>query len=225
MCAVCADNSAFGTPATGISPGYGHILISTHGGGHMPTGMSPGYVMRTPDFCLPVLTPLPSTFPSQHRRHFVPNQDSAVAQPASSLGAASQATAGASLISVGFPGQLAEAPAVSSATSNAAVGSPAGPAAAPTSSTTVTSVQAAEVSMAPAQTPAGAIAALSAAAGLMPASAAPAKPVAKGPFTNVPLFCGAQKRAASAFAQQLHTSKQLHQLMLLGSPVQCLAIN
>ncbi|DBB15170.1 TPA: hypothetical protein ACH3X3_004175 [Trebouxia sp. C0006] len=142
---AAGDNSAFGTPTTGISPGYGHILISTHGGGHMPTGMSPGYVMRTPDFCLPVLTPLPSTFPSQHRRHFVPNQDSAVAQPASSLGAASQATAGASLISVGFPGQLAEAPAVSSATSNAAVGSPAGPAAAPTSSTTVASVQAAEI--------------------------------------------------------------------------------
>ncbi|KAL0055191.1 hypothetical protein WJX82_008551 [Trebouxia sp. C0006] len=39
---AAGDNSAFGTPTTGISPGYGHILISTHGGGHMPTGMSPG---------------------------------------------------------------------------------------------------------------------------------------------------------------------------------------
>ena len=46
-----------------------------------------------------------------------------------------------------------------------------------------------------------------------------------GPFTDLPLFCGAQKRAFSAFAQQVHTLKQLHQLMLLGSPKHYLAFN
>ncbi len=167
--------------------------------------------MTTPDFYLPVLTPLPSTSPSQHSQRFVHDQDSAAAQPASSPRAASPATAGASLIPVAFPRPTAEAPAVSSAASTAAAGSPAGPVAAPTACTAVTSVEAAEVSTAPAQTPAGAIAASSAAAGLMPASAAPAK--TNGPFTDLPLFCGAQKRAASANAQQVHTLKQWHQFM------------
>ena len=191
----------------------------------MHTGLSPGYVMCTPDFYLPVLTPLPSTSPSQHSQHVVANQDPGVAQPASSLGAASPAIAGASLIPMAILGLTAEAPAVSSSASIAAAGSLADPIAAPTACTTVTSVQAAEVSMAPAQTPAGTMAASSAAAGLMPASAAPAKTVGHGQFTDLPLFCGAHKRAFSAFAQQVRTLKQLHQLMLLGSPVQYLAFN
>ncbi|KAL0027993.1 hypothetical protein WJX79_009296 [Trebouxia sp. C0005] len=54
------DDSAFRTPATGVMPGHG-LMISTHGGGHMPTGLSPGYVMTTPDFYLPVLTPVSCT--------------------------------------------------------------------------------------------------------------------------------------------------------------------
>ena len=211
LCAVCADVYAFGTPAAGVSPGYGHMLISTHGGGHMPTGMSPGYVMTTPDFCLPVLTPLPSTSPSQHNQHFVPDQEFVGAQPASSPKAASLATAGASPIPMAFPGPTAAAPAVSTAASTAAAGSLAGPVAAPTACTAVTSLEAAQVLTAPAQTPAGAIAASSAAAGPMPASAAPA--VTNGPFTDLPLFCGAQKRAASANAQQVHTLKQWHPFM------------
>ncbi len=213
LCAVCADVYAFGTPAAGVSPGYGHMLISTHGGGHMPTGMSPGYVMTTPDFCLPVLTPLLSPLHPQKRQRFVPDPDSAVAQPASSPRAASPATAGASLVPMPLLQATAEAPAVSSPTSIAAAGSPADPIAAATASTAVTSVEAAEISKAPAQTPAGAIAASSAAAGLMPASAAPAKTVAHGPLTDLPLFCGAQKRAAFAFAQQVHTLKLSHQLI------------
>ncbi len=189
------------------------MLISTHGGGHMPTGMSPGYVMRTPDFCLPVLTPLPSPLHLQNRQRFVPDPDSAVAQPASSPGAASPATAGASLIPMPLPQPTVQAPAVSSATSTTAAGSPADPIAAATACTAVTSVEAAEVSMAPAQTPAGAIVASSAAAAVMPPSAAPAMAVGHGPSTDVPLFCGAQKRAAFAFAQQVHTLKQSQQLM------------
>ena len=177
----------------------------------MPTGMSPDYVMRTPDFCLPVLTP-------QNRQRFVPDLDSAVAQ------LASPAIAGASLILTPLPQATAEAPAVSSAASTAAAGSPAGPIAAPTACIAAASVEAAEQSAAPiaasivdisaapgtsvsAQTPAGAIAASSAAAGVMPASATAAKTDGHGPFTDVPLFCGAQKRAASANAQQVHTLK------------------
>ncbi len=229
LCAVCADVYAFGTPAAGVSPGYGHMLISTHGGGHMPTGMSPGYVMRTPDFHLPVLTPLPSPLHPQNRQRFVPDPDSAVAQPASSPRAASPA-AGASLLPVAISGPTAEAPAVSSAACIAAAESPAGSVAAPTACIAVASVEAAEQSAvptaasivdisaapsasAPAQTPGGAIAASSAAAGLMPASATAAKTDGHGPFTDLPLFCGAQKRAASAKAQQVHTLKQWHQFM------------
>ncbi len=170
--------------------------------------------MTTPDFYLPVLTPLPSPLHSQHSQRFVPDQDSAVAQPASSPRAASPATAGASLIPMALPRRTAKAPAVSSAASTAAAETPAGPVAAPTACIAVASVEAAEVSAAPAQTPAGAIAA-SSTAGLMPASAAPAKTVRHGPFTDLPLFCGAQKRAAFAFAQQVHTLKQLHQLMFV----------
>ena len=67
-------------------------------------------------------------------------------------------------------------PAVSSA-----AGTPAGPVAAPTACIAVASVEAAEVSTAPAKTLDGAPAASSAAAGLMPASAAPAKTVGHGP--------------------------------------------
>ena len=48
----------------------------------------------------------------------------------------------------------------------------------------------------------------------MPASAAPAKTVGHGPSTDLQLLCGAQKRAASAFAQQVHTLKQLHHVRL-----------
>ncbi|DBA84279.1 TPA: hypothetical protein ACH3X2_006336 [Trebouxia sp. C0005] len=55
------DDSVFRTPATGVMLGHGSMLISTHGGGHMPTGLSPGYVMTTPDFYLPVLTPVSCT--------------------------------------------------------------------------------------------------------------------------------------------------------------------
>ncbi len=110
-----------------------------------------------------------------------------------------------------FPGPTAAAPAVSTAASTAAAGSLAGPVAIPTACTAVTSLEAAEVSTAPAQTPAGAIAAISAAAGPMPASAAPA--VTNGPFTDLPLFCGAQKRAASANAEQVYTLKQWHQFV------------
>ena len=204
LCAVCADDSAFGTPAIAVIQGHGSILISTHGRGHMPTGLSPGYVMRTPDFYLPVLTPLPSPLHPQNSQRFVPDPDSAVARPASSPRAASPAAA-ASLIPMAVPGPTAEVPAVSSAASSAAAGSLASPVAAPTACTAVTSLEVAEVSTAPAQTPAGAIAASSAAAGPMPASAAPA--VTNGPFTDLPLFCGAQKRAASANAQQVHTLK------------------
>ena len=191
----------------------------------MDTGLSPGYVMCTPDFYLPVLTPLPSTSPSQHSQHVVANQDPGVAQPASSPGAASPAIAGASLIPVAFSLLTAEKPTVSSAAYTAAAETPAGPVAPPVAYMAVASVEAAEVSTAPARTPAGATAASSAAAGLMPASAAPAKTVGHGPFTDLLLFCGAQKRAFSAFAQQVHTLKQLHQLMLLGSPLQYLAFN
>ena len=42
-----------------------------------------------------------------------------------------------------------------------------------------------------------------------------AKTIAHGPFKNLPLFCGAQKRAASAADQQVHALKQLHRLILL----------
>ena len=90
--------------------GHGSMLISTHGGGHMPTGLSPGYVMTTPDFYLPVLTPVSCT-------------------------------------------------------------------------------------------------------PLVPASAAADRTVGREPFTDLPLFCGAQKRAASAIAAQVHTLKQLLQFM------------
>ncbi len=241
LCAICADVYAFGTPAAGASPGYGHMLISTHGGGHMPMGMSPGYVMTTPDFCLPMLTPLPSTSLSQHNQHFVPDQDFVGAQPASSPRATSLATAGASPIPRAFPGPTAAALAVSTSASTAAAGSPASLVGAPIACTVVASVEAAEDSAvptaasiadtsaapgasAPAQTNIGTIADSSTAASLGPASAAAARTVGHGPFTDLPLFCGAQKRAASAFAQQVHTLKQLHQLILLGSPVQCLAL-
>ncbi|DBA76101.1 TPA: hypothetical protein ACH3X1_009845 [Trebouxia sp. C0004] len=70
-------------------------------------GIPRGYVMTTPDFYLPVLTPLSSTPLSQHSQDFVPHQDSAVAQPASSPRAASPATAGASLIPMAFPQPMA----------------------------------------------------------------------------------------------------------------------
>ena len=207
------------------------MLISTHGRGHMPTDLSPGYVMRTPDFCLPVLTPLPSTPPSQHSQHVFANQDPAVAQPASSPGAASSAIAGASLITVAFSRPTAETPGVSAAEETQRVFQQwaekktrclfscrdtcwPGPVAAPTACIAVASVEAAEVSMAPAKTLDGAPAASSAAAGLMPASAAPAKTVGHGPSTDLQLLCGAQKRAASAFAQQVHTLKQLHHVGL-----------
>ncbi|DBA88600.1 TPA: hypothetical protein ACH3X1_004247 [Trebouxia sp. C0004] len=101
--------SALSTPATGVIPGHGNTLIVPHGGGHMPTALSPGYVIATPNFYLPVLTPLSSTPHSQHSQRFVPHQDSAVAQPASRPRAASPA-AGASLIPMAFSGPAAEAP-------------------------------------------------------------------------------------------------------------------
>ncbi len=183
--------------------------------------------MTTPDFCLPVLTPLPSTAHSQKIQDFVPDQNSAVAQPASSPRAASPATAGASFIPMGFPRPTAEAPAVSSAASTAAAGSPAGPVAAPTACIAVASVEAAEVStaVAPAQTPAGAIEASPAAAGLVPASAAAARTDGHGLVAVLPLFSGAQKRAASVIAQQVCTLKQWHQFMFaLAQLTSCLCV-
>ncbi|KAL0018833.1 hypothetical protein WJX77_008429 [Trebouxia sp. C0004] len=71
------DESALSTPATGVIPGHGNMSIGAHCWGHMPTALSPGYVMTTPDFYLPVLTPLSSTPLSQHSQDFVPHQDSA----------------------------------------------------------------------------------------------------------------------------------------------------
>ncbi len=85
--------------------------------------------------------------------------------------------------------------------------------AAPTACTVVASVEAAEISMALAQTPAGAIAASPAAASLVPASAAAARTAGHGPVAVLPLFSGAQKRTASAIAQQVCTLKQWHQFM------------
>jgi len=67
--------------------------------------------------------------------------------------------------------------------------------------------------MALAQTPAGAIAASPAAASLVPASAAAARTAGHGPVAVLPLFSGAQKRTASAIAQQVCTLKQWHQFM------------
>ena len=217
LCVICADDSAFSTPATAFISGHGNMLIESHGGGQMPTGLSPGYVMTTPDFSLPVLTPLPSTAHSQDSQDFVPDQDSAVAQPASSPRAACPATAGAAGASriTMAPRPTAEAPAVSSAASTEAAGSPAGPVAAPTACIAVASVEAAEVStaVAPAQTPAGAIEASPAAAGLVPASAAAARTDGHGLVAVLPLFSGAQKRAASVIAQQVSTLKQWHECM------------
>ncbi len=187
----------------------------------MPTGISPGaqgdtYVVTTPDFWLPLLTPLSSMATPQGSQDMAPaqqDQDPVNAQAAGSPRAASPATAGASLIPMGFPWPTAAAPAVSSAASTAAAGSPAGPVAAPTACTVVASVEAAEVSMALAQTPAGAIAASPAAASMVPASAAAARTAGHGPVAVLPLFSGAQKRTASAIAQQVCTLKQWHQFM------------
>ena len=189
----------------------------------MPTGISPGaqgdtYVVTTPDFWLPLLTPLSSMATPQGSQDMAPaqqDQDPVNAQAAGSPRAASPATAGASLIPMGFPWPTAAAPAVSSAASTAAAGSPAGPVAAPTACTVVASVEAAEVSMALAQTPAGAIAASPAAASLVPASAAAARTAGHGPVAVLPLFSGAQKRTASAIAQQVCTLKQWHQFMFV----------
>ena len=48
---------------------------------------------------------------------------------------------------------------------------------------------------------------------LVPASAAAARTAGHGPVAVLPLFSGAQKRAASVIAQQVGTLKQWHECM------------